>query len=347
MKLYEPNWEHVREEADKVRDSDQQGGLRDIERYGWKDGENNHRLMPPYNAKGLFFRKFGTHFNIKPDNDVRDCLMSWPDEFDSCPICIAIERILKAIPKLDLGRTETAWAYLSNIIDRDEDSKGPQICRYTQGVRNWYMLQFDNRKIGDLTDIERGFDTQIIKKDKKRGKGKGTFVDYKPDRDPDRSPLHEEDEMVAKWLGEMFDLDKIMAPPDDDKLAEIRGMAKAMERYYMKKYRESDDDYDSPRRGRREKEYDDQEDNRRRDEPEDRDVKKPDDDDKHERRARADKANDIGDVKPTDLPACHAALGDPEMHKDGTVGFNHDLEICLLCDEELSCLNAAKARGES
>jgi hypothetical protein len=346
--VHEPDWEHIRDEAERVREDDQNTGMRDIERYEWKDGDNNHRVCPPFNARGRHFKKLGIHFNIKPDNETRDCLLSWPDIFDRCPICDAIDRILKLQPGLNLGRTETAWHYYANVIDRDDSDKGPQICRFTPGVRNWFMLQFDNRKVGDLADIERGFDVNTIKKEKKgKGKNKGrTFTEYKPDRDPDRSPLHESDDIVAKWLGEMFDLDKVMGPPDDDKVTEIRAMAKAMERYYLRKYRD-DIENDDQRDGKREdvkSEANERRTSSRRDE--DRDVKSPDDNDKHERRARADKVEDIDDVKPTDLPACHAGLDNPEKHNNGSIGFDYDLEKCMLCSDEMSCMNAKKQRGE-
>lgn len=358
MNIFEPNWEHIREEADKVRESDQ--GFRDIERYEWKDGENTHRMCPPYNARGMFFFKKGTHFKVRPDNDTRDCLLSWPDVFDNCPLCDAIDKILKLIPNIDLSRCETAWAYYANIIDRDEEDKGPQICRYTSGVRNWYMLQFDNRKVGDLSDIEHGFDVTIIKKEKK-GK-KGSFVEYKCDRDPDRSPLSENDENVVKWLSELFDLDKVMGPPNDDRVAEIRNVAKAMERYYLKKYRDDTDDDDRYSRRRRDNDDNDRQErssrqdkddddrketrSRKRDDVEDRDVKSPDDGDKYGRQARKDKANDIGDVNPTDVPKCHAGLDEPEPHSDGSIGFNANLEKCLIsCDEEYSCMNAKKQKN--
>jgi len=389
MKLHKPNMDHVHREAERARQASAGRSDRDIKHYEWKSGENVMRILPPWGARGLIAKPILTHFNIPPKDEITKCLLTWPDKFEKCPICMRIEKILKALPALDLGRQEATTHYYANVIDREDEGEGVQLVRFTPGIYNWLMLQMDNPKIGDLTDVEEGYDITITKSEKKRKGGKGSFTQYSNSFLPKPCPLHEDQEKVDEWIGQMYNIDRVYGPFDDEQIAEMAGLAGKMFNYYVRKhrddieddggddedvreankYRSKDDDEDEKpkRRGkdddedekpkRRTKDDDDEDEkprNKRRDadddeKPKDKrrpDVEKPKDTDKPKEKTRGGKADRIEDVDPKSVPECFAGLDKPEPHEDKSIGFNENLEKCLVCKEELRCLDAKMAKGK-
>jgi hypothetical protein len=339
VQVHKPNMEHIKTEANRVREQGSGFGDQDLNFYDWKNGENNLRILPPWSAKGLVFKKVLSHFEIPPERSIVKCMDTWPDKFDLCYTCEAIDKVIAQLPELDLGRQKNSTHFYANVIDRDEEEKGVQVCRFTSGVYNWLVLQMDNPKIGDITDYEQGFDIIITKSEKPRKKGKGTQTNYSCSFVPRPCPLHETDEAMAQWLQSLFDLDRVFGPPDDEGLAEMKGAASRMVNYYFKKFREgysvtSDDaDEPSPRREAA-----------RRDEPKSEAVS-PDAVIDTPPPQSQQPAKTLEDIDPKGVPSCFAGLKDPEKHSDGTVGFNEMLEKCLLCAHELRCMDAKASKG--
>lgn len=332
MQVFKPNMEHVKTEANRIREQGEGGfGDKDLNFYEWKAGENNLRICPPWSAKGLVFRRVHSHFEIPPERSILKCLDTWPDKFDLCFLCEGIDKVVAQLPELDLGRQKSSTHYYANVIDRDEEEKGVQVCRFTPGVYNWIVLQMDNPKIGDITDYEQGFDLIITKSEKPRRKGKGTQTNYSCSFVPRPCPLHETDEAIAKWLAELYDLDRVFGAPDDETLAEMKGAASRMVSYYFKKFREGHVATDTSSETKRESKED-----LAASPSEVVDAPPP---------KTQQPAKTLEDIDPKGVPSCFAGLSSPEKHEDGTLGFNENLEKCLLCAQELRCMDAKASKG--
>jgi len=342
FKVHALNMDAVKEDAEDIRQNQSSGGGKDgADFYDWKDGDNNLRFMPPYNARGFIFKKKMTHFELPlgDDDRIHDCLNTWPSKFDSCPICDVLERLMVKHPDMDLRRQSAATNWYAQCIDRDEEEKGVQITRFTPKVRNWVTLQIDNPKIGDITDIERGFDVCVNKGTKKNKRGRKQ-VEYVPGFIPERCSMSDDDDDVGKWLDQIIDLDKYYAAPTDENIARIERAADRLYEVYRNKSDSKDEEEASRARARRrvaEEKYDEREtkSEARRDEPA-----------RRERKKKSDEApNTIDDIDPDSVPECHAGVSNPEPHDDGSIGFSTDLEKCLLCPEEMSCMGAKKKKG--
>lgn len=339
------NW--VRQEAERIeKEAANKSTSGPIQRYDWKEGDNNLRLLPCWAAHGRIFRKEAEHWELAPGKDHFPCLLeTWPSKTDHCPICDAIDKILAAFPELELRRQMPASKYAANVIDRDDEEKGVQIARFTPASYNWIMAEMGNPKIGDVTDIETGIDLKVVLKIKAR-KGGGTQKEYTPGWMPRVTPLHEDDDLVAQWLEGLYDLDKLKPYPDDEKIGEIISKGSAMVSYYFKKYKQDNE------RGRSSGEEAAEESRpARRTE-----VAKPEKEKKAEPKKREtakSRTSTLDGVDPKGFPPCFAGLEAPEPHDGsdvpedvvGTFGFNEDLEKCVICEHELRCMDAKEEKG--
>lgn len=343
IKVHKLNTDFIHQEAEKIRQNDASSGSgsKDLEFYQWKVGENNLRLLPPYNAKGLLFKFVQTHFKLPPDNKMYRCMHMWEDKYDTCFICDALDKLKMQFPETNLSRQEASYEYYANVIDRDDEEKGVQICKFTTKIRNWIMTQIDNRKIGDISDYEQGFDL-VITKVVKKTKGEDR-TEYTAGLVPRPCPLHEKDELVAKWLGDVVDLDRVYSPYTDDTLAGVKACANKVVNYYHRKYR-SDESFSSSSI-----DTTDDVDPTVDDVPEPtKRGAKPVEEDKHEDPpVQPDTPSPTLDgVDPRSVPTCFAGLANPEPNDDGSIGYNEDLEKCfLLCPEEFRCMEAKNKKG--
>jgi hypothetical protein len=351
MQVHRPNFDYINEEAERIKKRQEESGFedRDLNYYDWKNGDNNLRLLPPWSAKGWHFLQVFSHFELPPDKKISRCMHTWANVYDTCYICEAIDKVLSQFPELDLGRISQAEHWYGQVIDRDDEASGIQIVRFTPPTRNWVMLQMANPKIGDVADIETGFDINFKRGKKARKKGPPQ-VSYDPEFVQHDNPdgpgfsvrptvLHEDPEVVARWIKEMYDLERIYGAPNDEKLAEIEKLASRALSFYTRKYA---DDH-----GRQQ--------------PPDtsggngaaaggtevatgggesapatpRAAEPP--------AAGAEQSLDA--IDPKTVPTCFAGLDNPVKHDDNSVGFNDNLEKCLLCKEELRCMDAKQRRG--
>jgi hypothetical protein len=334
--VHKPNTQHVKNEAARIKAEGDYTGDQDLNFYEWKTGENNLRVCPPWSAKGLVFKKLLSHFELPPEKSIHRCQLTWPDKFNMCLIDEALEKVQAMFPEADLGRQRAGINYYANVIDRDEEEKGVQVCRFTEGMYNWITLQMDNPKIGDITDYEKGYDLVITKTVKPR-KGGGTNTKYSCSFIPGASPLHESDEAMSKWLTSLFDIDRVFGPLDDEAIAEMQGAASRMITYYQRRFRGSDGgsapaDTETPSGVASEPAG----------QPtgQSTGAAPP-----AESSAASAPAETLSDIDPKKVPSCHASLEAPDAHEDGTYGFNPMMEKCLLCPHEMACMDAKASKG--
>lgn len=353
MQVHRPNFDYITEEAERIRKKQEESGFedRDLNYYDWKNGDNNLRLLPPWSAKGLHFLQVFSHFELPPDKKISRCMHTWGNIHDTCYICEAIDKVLSMFPALDLGRISQADHWYGQAIDRDDEPKGVQIVRFTPPTRNWVMLQMANPKIGDVADIETGFDINFKRGKKPRKKGPPQ-VSYDPDfvQRPNANgpgfsvtptPLHEDAEVVARWIKEMYDLSNVYSAPSDEKLADIEKMAARAVMFYTRKHGDDQGTTSSFSGGNG------QQGSLAAEQPEvatggaDTAPSEP--------RTAATPAGgaeqSLDAIDPKTVPDCFAGLNNPTAHDDGTIGFNDALEKCLLCKEELRCMDAKQRRG--
>jgi hypothetical protein len=327
-KVHKLDREHIKHEAEKAK-----GG--DLAFYEWVMGDNELRLGPPYNEKGRLFLPVITHFEIPPDKQVHKCLETWG--LDSCPICAVIEELYAEITEIDLGRQTGSLSYYSNVIDRGDDAIW-KTCRFTSKVYNWIMSQIDHPKIGDIFDPDTGFDLNI-RKAKKKGKKGGSYVDYTPGLLPDRTPLDDDSDYIDTLLENLPDLDSVFSEPDANIIREMEGAAKRMKTYYLR--RNNVDDSRSTN-----------ETQRRYSSP----SSKSDEPGQKKEKRRYGQANqkeakneeEKKDTRPTDsdTPVCLASLKNPEKNSSGSFGYFEECEDCLLCPDDMECLDAIQSRPE-
>lgn len=331
--VHKPNMEVITNEAKRIMLEGGPGGSGEIKRFDFKEGKNVFRLLPPWSAKGLLFKKYFTHFQIKPENSVFNCMSTWPDKYDSCYICEALSKTQAIFPELDLWRQRQAINYYANVIDRNDEESGVKIARLTPGIYNWLVLQLDDKEVGDLSDYESAFDIVVVKTVAYKGGQKNTS--YKCDRAVNRTPLHEDEDTIVAWLSSIYDLDRIVAPPKDETLAEMKGAASRMLTYYQRKSRGGAeipaDEPDPPVR-----------------EPEPpQATRQPVDQSENPAPPASDPgpAETLSELDPSQYPPCHASLDNPQKNQSGTIGFDPIGEDCLTCAFEFACMDAKANRG--
>lgn len=336
--VHKLNIEYIRNEASRIKAEGDYAGNQDLNFYDWKTGENNLRLLPPWGAKGLVFKRVLSHFELPPEKSIYRCQHTWPDKFNLCLLCEALEKVQAQFPEVDLGRQRSGINYYGNVIDRDEEEKGVQVCRFSPSVYNWLTLQMDNPKIGDITDYEKGFDLIITKTVKPRKKGKGDSTKYSCSFIPGALPLHESDEAMTKWLTGLFDIDRVFGPLDDETVAEMQGAASRMIVYYQRRFRGGDGG--APPAGTGTPSGVASESTGQPSTSPASTTTTP-----TSASSAPAPAESLSDIDPKKVLSCHASLEAPDAHEDGTYGFNPVIEKCLLCPFEMACMDAKASKG--
>jgi len=318
-KVFKLDMGYVKEEAERAKQSGQQNA----EFYEWLMGDNDLRLGPPFNSKGRLFFPVTSHFEIPPDKQIYKCLETWGR--DDCPICKTIEELYEEIPDVDLGRQIGTINYYGNVLDRNGESIWKP-CRFTPKVKNWIMTQIDNKKIGDITDPDTGIDL-CIKKSKKRGKKGGSFVDYTPGILPDRTPLDDDSNYIDILLENLPDLDSVFYEPNEEMIREMEGAAKRMKMYYLKRNRVDNNNNEERSTNTGKRRYESKggsgtEKNR-----------------KYESKKEPPTNNN-------EYRGCFASHRNPEKNAEGTYGYNEECEDCLLCPNDMECLDAIQSRKD-
>jgi hypothetical protein len=189
----------------------------------WKPLKNGRyiiRFLPAYKAEGLFFRasaqyKIGDNYYWAPHADDRpdpiyDYYRALYAKGDDASIALAKE-------------IKPRKQYLYNIIVRDElgiPAPNPKEVKvYCSGkiLYDCLMDYFFDDEYGDLTDVDNGYDFQLVKEDGDMG-----FPNYKKSKPKKTaSPLFEDAEDIDEVLQNLKDLDKEIDYKSAKELAEI------------------------------------------------------------------------------------------------------------------------------
>jgi hypothetical protein len=381
--------EYERREAEKkTRGS---GDLPKIQRYTWKSPENWVRVLPSWALHGRPFRREADHWGLMPGNAHFRCIhLTWPDRFEKCSICTAIEHILSRCPTVKMNRQFPSSKYACNLIDRHEEEKGPQIGRLVPSLYDWILAEGARLENIDLFDYEHGFDLRVALTMKNtKGKNKKQIKDYKPSWPnvaliggsavPKGCPVSEDDDKMAAWLDNLFDLDAILKVPDEAELATIHTFARKMFAYYVEKYggglKKSSHAGPEKRESRPAKSDEppppSDEDFPTDDLPDDGVVERASTTKESSKESRKETTAVVAEpttpppekqeepktrgslTDTSGYPSCFLGLEVPEAHDGegipqdvvGTYGFSSYLDKCLLCVYDIQCMDLKKAQG--
>lgn len=181
------------------------------------EGRSELRFLPPWSAEGDIGYEARFHWNVGPEHKALPCPHSIDKE---CPLCDFVREIrTQKDPRAqDLYARKRIYY---NLIVRDQEEKGVQI--YASGVRvyeNILSYLYDD-EWGDITDVIAGRDMIL----ERVGQGKeDTTYTLKPKANP--SPLHTDQEVVDKWIEEMYNLDTILSYPETEDIEKLVGALK-------------------------------------------------------------------------------------------------------------------------
>lgn len=317
--IFKPNMDFIAEEADRiVKEQLNKKNRPDIKRYQWKLGENILRLLPSWGVHGKLFHEDAKHFNMPPNSEWGSCLTkTWPKLFSQCPVCEDLEELKELFPAASFYLQESSLKWCANVIDRDDESAGPQIVSMTNTVYSWIVLKMKSKNVGDITDVTSGIDLCVDKKIGKRRDGKD-MVEYDPGFVPRATPLAETNELIESWCSNLYNLDEIMKPLSDDKIAALSVSSSSMVTYFKKKF-------------------------------EDKAERLP------AFSINTQEANKVPTKTynaKSNMPACFAGNNNPELHSgpglpegiEGTFGFDPRLEKCQMCGFEIRCSDFKAAK---
>lgn len=187
--------------------------------YEWIEARHWLRLLPSTVTGHPLGLTVWRHYGLPRGRNLI-CPMTWTDRQIPCALC-------RLFSHVGPGRRPTGVSYLwartyTNGIDRRNVQAGVQIVDLPLSCDEWITeatrcrIPYGN-PYGDITDPATGRDVLIESPRRKRERYKTALADP--------SPLHDDPDVVARWLGERFDIESLFPVPGEAALAEIRAMA--------------------------------------------------------------------------------------------------------------------------
>ena len=200
----DPEYLKKRQQAMKERRDNPSGGKdfllkKKYEQYKGHDGENITRLLPAMWKEAMFpWLEAWIHYQVGPNNSMFFCLAKMTNK--PCPICDEIVKMKEqGVAKEIIGQIAASHRAIAWVIDRKEESKGPQLWTmpYSQVAQVIITVSF-SRKTGEpvmVDDPENGWDILYTK----TGKQKNTkYTGVR--KDEEKSPLHSDEAVADRWL---------------------------------------------------------------------------------------------------------------------------------------------------
>ena len=180
-------------------------------------GTNVIRILPEVGTMEFFFVEAGRHYM---DNKSYDCPNLNSGGEERCPLCEVNQMLYEAGEKEEAKKWRAGKSYLMNIIVRGKESEGPKVYSAGQIVFGQIAGLIGDPDVGDVSDIEEGFDLKL----ERTGEGLETRYTTREARNP--SALGNPDD-VEKWLKDAKDLQAFVSERilDYDELAVQSGAA--------------------------------------------------------------------------------------------------------------------------
>lgn len=211
--------------------------VKDLETLGgdefWKPKENKNviRILPPWNAEGMFYFKAVLHYTGEEGQLPVPC-RSMVDK--PCPLCEAVEKSSnKKIAKKMMAKKK----FYMNILSIDNIKEGVKIWAATPKQMKKLRSYLEDPDYGDFTDPDEGREV-IVEKD-----SSGTMPSYEIRMRPKSSPIE-----YSNWEEELFNLEEEIIPeiPSKEEYEELA-------RDLSKRLKGSEDDAREEREEREEK----------------------------------------------------------------------------------------------
>jgi len=166
-----------------------------------EEGDTFIRILPSSDPEKHFFLKSGFH---KIMGEYYNC----PKEYKNakCPICEYVSKLYKSqsAEDLELARElKKTKRFYYNVIVRGFEDKGVRV--HTSGIKLFEKIigACANPDIGDISDINEGFDFKINRRKK------DNFWNYDLSEAARRaSPVSTDPAKIKEWMAGLFDLDK-------------------------------------------------------------------------------------------------------------------------------------------
>lgn len=186
----------------------------------WRISKDIHRvrIMPPYDNEGNFFRQFGKHWRIGPEENV--VIYCPQDTFAMpCEVCNRLKKVVgevyEGMRKNPMRKAEyekqlqylkektSSLRYYVNLVDMDEVDKGVQVGELPQTVILAILdiIQNEQAGYGDITDPNEGFDI-FINRTKDPSDKRNTKYSVSTVRTPSAIP--------AAWKESIVNLDAVV-----------------------------------------------------------------------------------------------------------------------------------------
>jgi hypothetical protein len=186
----------------------------------WRISKDIHRvrIMPPYDNEGNFFRQFGKHWRIGPEENV--VIYCPQDTFAMpCEVCNRLKKVVgevyEGMRKNPMRKAEyekqlqylkektSSLRYYVNLVDMDEVDKGVQVGELPQTVILAILdiIQNEQAGYGDITDPNEGFDI-FINRAKDPSDKRNTKYSVSTVRTPSAIP--------AAWKENIVNLDAVV-----------------------------------------------------------------------------------------------------------------------------------------
>lgn len=171
----------------------------DVNTWTPKDGDNRIRILPPtWEDAGHFGFECFAHYSIGPDNSSFLCRQKNPAVGEPCPICEARVELDRdgdeeAAKELNWRKRVAMW-----IIDRSEESKGPQLW-FAPWTLDQEIAKQSTDETGEALPLDHpaeGYDVIFTREQIKGSPPK--YVGVKIGRKP--SPVFDDDDEVSKVL---------------------------------------------------------------------------------------------------------------------------------------------------
>lgn len=182
--------------------------------YKFKNGRNTVRIVPPSKGQRSPFKEIFQHFVPTPSG-IRAFVCPRRMGGGECLVCEKANEMNNIPGQEEQARNLFAKRkFIVNVIDRDDEDKGPQVMSIGKTVYEGLMkLAADPVDGGDFTHPVDGYDVII----ERSGSGFNTTYTVRASRS--NSPLHAEEEVMKAWFDAKYDLEVLGTPMESDKIS--------------------------------------------------------------------------------------------------------------------------------